>query len=320
MKHPRVTVIAILVAGAIAQAAFGQGEEAPQPAATVNGQSITETALLQGCLARFGPQVLENMIVAQALEQAAVKDSVTVSREELAQRYLAAQRQIEMRSPTTGMNFQTWLHVNNLTPEFYSQNIYMTLLLEKMVAPLVNVTEQQVAKYYHANRDKLMQPEKVNVAHICVSDKEKAEQMRGEIIAGRIAFADAAKTNSIDPWTKDNGGEWGHIVAGDDPFQQAAFALTKDGEISPVFQTRMGYHIIKRLGRKPAQVPPFEDIQESLKHELEGARFAQLTQQRKMDILEAAQVERLLATFGRYPVTAGQPPMQAPPTQPVAIP
>ena len=165
-----------------------------------------------------------------------------------------------------------------------------------------------------------MQPEKVNVAHICVSDKEKAEQIRAEIIAGRIAFADAAKTNSIDPYTKDNGGEWGHIIAGNDPFQQAAFALTKDEEVSPVFQTRMGYHIMKRLGRTPAQVPPFEDIQENLKQSLERARFAQLTQQRKRDILAAAQVERVLATFGRYPVTAGQPPMQAPPTQPVAIP
>jgi foldase protein PrsA len=315
MKHPKATIIVFLVA-AFALAACAQGEDATQPVATVNTHTITHATLLQGCLARFGPQVLENMIVAEAIEQAAVKSDVTVSTEELVQRYLDAKRDIEMRAPVTGMNFNTWLHVNDLTPEFYSQNIYMTLLLEKMVAPLVNITDQQVAKYYQANRDKLMQPEKVNVAHICVSSEAKAEEIRADILAGRIAFADAAKAHSIDPYTKDNAGEWGHIVAGNDPFQQAAFELTKDGEISPVFQSKMGYHIVKRLGRSPAQVPPFEDIQDTLKQNLVRARFAQLTQQRKEDILEAAQIERLLDTFGRYPVTAGQPQLQAPPTQP----
>ncbi len=313
MNHSKTLLIALILALGLTGAGWSQ-TDAPQSAAIVNGESIPYSRLVQGCLARFGSEVLQNMITATAIEQAAARAAVTVSKEELDARCGAAERQIEVNAPLTGVNFAIWLERNQMTPDFFRHNIYLTMLLEKMVADQVNITDQMVAEYYNRNREKLRQPDRVKVAHICVSDKQKAEELRSQILAGTISFAEAAKANSIDPWTKDIGGEWGWIAKGEDPFQQAAFALTKDGEISPVVPTRMGYHIIKRLERKPEGLPPFEEVQEALKGSLERERLAHLTGEKKLQIMQAAKVEAVLKP-GPYPVSDQQPPAGPTPEQ-----
>ncbi len=306
MSRSKTLLIALILALTLTGAVWSQ-TDAPQFAATVNGENIPYSRLVQACLARFGAQVLQNMIAAAAIEQAAARAGVSVSKEELDARCEATQRQIELQAPFTGVNFARWLQGNQMTPEFFRHNIYLTVLLEKMVADRVNITDQMVAEDYNRNREKLRQPDKVKVAHICVSDKEKAQELRSQILAGTISFTDAAKANSIDPWTKDIGGEWGWIAKGDDPFQQAAFALTKDGEISSVVPTRMGYHIIKRLERRPEGLPPFEELQEALKLNLERERLARLAAERRLQIMQSAKIEGIVK-LGPYPISDQQPP------------
>ena len=46
-------------------------------------------------------------------------------------------------------------------------------------------------------------------------------------------------------------------------FETAAYALQKNGDISPPVRTSFGWHIIKRLDKKP--LPTFEAIQAELK-------------------------------------------------------
>lgn len=80
------------------------------------------------------------------------------------------------------------------------------------------------------------------------------DSIRSLIVDGKESFADAARKNSIDRSAQYNGGDLGWMSAGRYPysFENVAFA-TADGEISPVFETPFGLHIIKVDGHREAR-------------------------------------------------------------------
>jgi peptidyl-prolyl cis-trans isomerase SurA len=66
-------------------------------------------------------------------------------------------------------------------------------------------------------------------------------------------FAALARANSGDNLSYQAGGELPEFGIGryDSVFEKAAFGLDKDGAVSPPIATAYGYHIIKRIARKP---------------------------------------------------------------------
>lgn len=67
-------------------------------------------------------------------------------------------------------------------------------------------------------------------------------------------FADLAKTNSDDPGSKDLGGDLEYIARGEmiPVFEDAAYGL-RDTKISDVIESEFGYHILYRVGSRPAR-------------------------------------------------------------------
>ncbi|ACZ41698.1 PpiC-type peptidyl-prolyl cis-trans isomerase [Thermobaculum terrenum ATCC BAA-798] len=93
--------------------------------------------------------------------------------------------------------------------------------------------------------------EQVHVRHILVSTKQQAEEVIKELRQGK-KFEVIAKEKSIDDQTKLKGGDLGWAPRGiyEKSFEDAAFALTKVGQISPPVQTSYGWHVIQLLGRE----------------------------------------------------------------------
>lgn len=77
--------------------------------------------------------------------------------------------------------------------------------------------------------------------------RRRAEQLRAEAMKPGVDFAAIAQANSDAPDAQQGGDvgvfDRGYMVKS---FEDAAFAL-KVGEISPVIETRFGFHIIKRI-------------------------------------------------------------------------
>ncbi|MGB6101431.1 MAG: peptidylprolyl isomerase [Comamonas sp.] len=131
---------------------------------------------------------------------------------------------------------------------------------------LRNLAEQN----YKSNPAQFQQPERVHARHILIALTQKdaqatAESLRQQLIGG-ADFQQLAREHSTDQATAPKGGDLGFFARGKmvKPFEDAAFALEKPGDISPVVQSPAGYHIIQLVEKRPAGVPPFDEIRDEL--------------------------------------------------------
>jgi len=121
-----------------------------------------------------------------------------------------------------------------------------------------NMTEQEFREMARASllRQKLQDylaqqvptdAEQIHARHILVKTEEEAKKVKERLQKGED-FAAVAKDVSLDPGSKDKGGDLGWFPRGQmiKPFNDAAFSL-KPGEISDPVKTSFGYHIIEVL-------------------------------------------------------------------------
>ena len=118
----------------------------------------------------------------------------------------------------------------------------------------------EIKTYYDENKDTIFAVGAgATVAHILVADEATAKSLKAKLDAG-ADFATLAKENSIDPGTKDNGGNLGFIPYNSTDFITEfmdAFKNLKEGEVSEPVKSEYGYHLIKATGIKNAEVIPF---------------------------------------------------------------
>jgi len=145
----------------------------------------------------------------------------------------------------------------------------------------VNVTDEDVRKFYDENPAQFEQPERVRVSHLLLrtvdantreplpeeirqAKRKQIEELLQRARAGED-FTALVKQYSEDPGSKDRGGEYvfarGQMVP---EFEVAAWSL-QPGQISDVVTTQFGYHIIKMLERLPARRVPFEEVKEQIR-------------------------------------------------------
>ncbi|MGA4644455.1 peptidylprolyl isomerase [Limisphaera sp. 4302-co] len=145
----------------------------------------------------------------------------------------------------------------------------------------VNVTDEDVRRFYDENPAQFEQPERVRVSHLLLrtvdantreplpeeirqAKRKQIEELLQRARAGED-FAALVKQYSEDPGSKDRGGEYvfarGQMVP---EFEVAAWSL-QPGQISDVVTTQFGYHIIKMLERLPARRVPFEEVREQIR-------------------------------------------------------
>lgn len=271
--------------------------QADQVVAKVNETEIAESQFIEELKARHGYAVLQTMIEALAIRQEAADRQISVAAEELDARYQQASEQIvrgarSSRPPQEV--FAAWLTQRNLNPQTFRQRIALQIMLEKMVQDKAKVNAEEVDEYYETHQQELERPEAMEVSHICVTTEKKAEEIKTDILEGKISFAEAANKYSIDPYGRENGGYIGFVVRGEDAVQQAAFELQNDGDISPVVQSQMGYHIVRREAYQEPGTPPLEEIRDELRHRIYTAKLLQAADEMRQAIMKMARIEQFV--------------------------
>lgn len=305
----RAALLLVMMVGASASALWAQAAE---PVASVNGEKIDDQLFINLLKARYGERVLSAITGNMAIRQAAKAAGIVVTKDEVERRFMTAQRAIETRAPLTGENFEFWLAKQGLNREYFMSELYDQMLLEKMVAGQVTVSDADVASFYERNKQQIAEPATVRIAHICVKSEQEAQAIKSDIQAKKIAWDEAAKKYSLDPWTKDTGGDMGFIGLTDTPFHKAAFALRANGDISVPVESPMGIHILKRLEFKEARVPKFEEVEQSLREQMVRRQTMQLASRKREDIMKNAKIEIITKLPTEAPPPAAAPATPAP--------
>lgn len=142
-------------------------------------------------------------------------------------------------------------------------------LLKKKIAADAKISDDDLKKYYEANKENFKREREISTRHILLKTEEEAKQVQGKLIKGED-FIELAKKYSIDPNAGATGGEIGFHPKGSlvPEYEAAAFKLTKVGQVSGITKTQFGYHIIRLEGTKPPSYVPFDEVKDFIKQKI----------------------------------------------------
>lgn len=106
--------------------------------------------------------------------------------------------------------------------------------------------------------------------HILVKTEAEAKDIIAQLNKGGD-FAKIAKEKSIDPGSKDKGGDLGWFSPASmvKPFSDVAVNLQKGATSANPVQTQFGWHVIKLVDVRPAQPLPYEKLKDGIQKNLQ---------------------------------------------------
>jgi foldase protein PrsA len=147
-------------------------------------------------------------------------------------------------------------------------NLLSQKIQKKVVADKSKVTEAQIAKYYNENKARYGTPEKRNVRIILTKTEAQANSAKKEVESG-TSFASVAKSKSIDPTSKANGGLLKEVINGQEEkaLSEAIFSAKKNVLGGPV-KTPFGYYVYEVLSTTPGSQQSLAQAKSTIKQQL----------------------------------------------------
>jgi peptidyl-prolyl cis-trans isomerase C len=205
---------------------------------------------------------------------------------------------LEAGQKATNKSIDDYLKETGQTAAQVRENLRLMLQLTRYLE--AQATDERLRQYYELTRD-LFDGTTVRASHIVIrtgpttptEDRRKAVEklraVRADILAGKVAFAAAAKAHSQDP-TGPTGGDLGPIARKfqvDEAFARTAFAM-QPNQLSDVVETEAGFHLILVTERKPGKGSKYEDVvrdvRECFEADLKQALIADLRKKGRVEI------------------------------------
>ncbi len=137
------------------------------------------------------------------------------------------------------------------------RSILLETLLREVAETSPPPSDEAVRKFYEENRESFREGDRVRVRHILFRNEKQAEEAASMAKKG-IPFEELMKES------EDVGGsaaDLGLIERGayDKQFEDAAFGAPENSIVGPV-KTVYGYHVIQVMEKRPAGLPPLEEV------------------------------------------------------------
>ncbi len=263
MRRFPIVVLAVLLASGTVSA-----ETVDKIVATIDGEPVTLFELDQfreQQKTRPGaesdgtgdPHALLDELILEKIMQKQVQSQGLTATEAQIDSYI---KSIRERNNLSDEQLREALTQQGLTWEQYRAQVKADIeranLINREIRAKVNVSPEEIERYYKAHLDEYGKPASVHVRLISLlvpaeataeqkaELKAKAEKIRADAAGGKD-FAELAKQYSQGPGAAD-GGDIGELARGQmqKDFEDAAFSL-KPGQVSNVIETDSGYHILK---------------------------------------------------------------------------
>jgi len=293
MKTILLIIVIIFAASmfyGLRMARVGDGQASRKGIAKVNGRQIDPylyREFLNRLVRQFGGQISAQdfaFIESQALRQtidftillAEARKRVRISGREMDMAMdkvmkdgkFASKRQLELSLKQLGLSYNKFKGM---------------LKNEMLVSKLIKKVQAEVAVTPEDLRE-------VRASHILVSSEAEARDVLGKVERGE-SFSALARKYSLDPGSKEKGGDLGFFTVGMmvPSFEKAAFSL-KVGEISGPVKSQFGYHIIKVADSRLRKFPGEEkDIEKAALADKRSKAYQSLM----LDLKKNAKVEVL---------------------------
>jgi peptidyl-prolyl cis-trans isomerase C len=284
-------------------------------------QNGMDTGQVDAFMGQFGPRILEQLIDAELLFQAAEKEGFLVPEEEvnatfedLSGRY-ASPEEFQEEMKTRGFTEET------LRASIRKQMTIQNFIQEKIVPEAV-VPEEVVREAYDKNPQNFVTQDEVKASHILINsaegdpqDKKDAALKKAKEIAALARkegadFAALAREYSEGP-SASSGGDLGFFTRGRmvKPFEDKAFSM-KVNEVSDPVLTQFGYHVIKVTERKDGSTVSFDEVKERLKQDLTNRMVSELIGKKLSSLKDDASIEILFKPEPQMP--SGETPQGMP--------
>ena len=183
----------------------------------------------------------------------------------------------------------------------YRRQVLIATLVNEHVYSRITVSPEEMLRYYNENRNEFKRGQITRIVHILIPARTPELRASAAASAGecyRRIRAGADITEIARKYSKgpkaNKGGIWETVKPGT-LLREVDFYVfgLADGELSPVIETRMGYHIVKVLESRDPRVLTFEEAQEDIHKKIYEDKFFE---RRKMylDELEKRAFVRVL--------------------------
>ncbi len=168
--------------------------------------------------------------------------------------------------------------------------VLVDAVVEREIAPHVKLNAEETKGFYEKNKRMFWEDDKMRASVILrkidmsqgPQAEEKAkielEKVMEEVRKG-ADFAEAAKKHSQDSLGK-KGGDLGFFTRKKmlPAFSDKAFSM-KVGEVSSVFKTRHGLHILKVTDKKPGGYTPFDTVKKGIEKKIRAQKLKKQTEE-----------------------------------------
>jgi len=279
-------------------------------------------------VAQFEQQMKDDLLMRKL--EGLVEGGVSVSDAAIAQEFERENTKVKLEYAVLSLDkVMSEIHPNEAELKAYfdkNQGRYANAIPEKRkanyividaakVSEQVQVTREDLQRYYNQHRDDYRVPDEVNLRLIQIrmpapgpdgkvdskavdAAKQKADDIVKKLKAGGN-FADLAKKESDDP-SKEDGGELGWIGRGRIPdIEDQIFALNK-GQTSEVLKSSLGFNIVRVEDKRTAHVQSLDEVKSAIEPLLRQEKAARAVETLGNDVRTLARTSGLDAAAAKY--------------------